>query len=777
VVDARLSQNSFTAGELSPEMYAREDLARRQLGAKLVENFYIRPHGGVSNRAGLRMVAEVKDSTKFTRIMSFEAAADDAYLLEVGDQYIRPFFRGAPILSGGSPYEIATPYTEAGLALVYMEQSNDVATVVHPDYTIRELSRYSDTNWTLTAVTFQPSVSAPTGVAATETEGYTGYGSDKLPQPHTYVVAAIGANGEESLPSSEATSGNVVLGYDQNFVDVTWTAVSGATEYIIYKEVNGIFGFIGTTVDLTFRDTNINPDFSDGPQQGSNPFNATGDYPALVTFSQQRRVFAGTDNNPQTTWMSQSGNFKNMGVSRPAKDDDAVEFTLAARKKQDIFHMVPLEKGMITFTRSGEWRVTGREGDVITPNSILPAPQSYYGCSASLKPLVVGENILFVTRGENRVRDMEYSVDVDKYIAEDRTILSEHLFKGRTIVAWDYSAEPDGVIWCVMSDGKALSLTYMKEHDVWGWGRHSTQGKFLDVQVVPETTRDTPYFLVQRFINGAWAQYIEYLEDRSFVDIQDAFFVDSGLSLDDPILISAISAGATTTCTSTAHGLSDGDVVELSGADFYNEKAEVVGSISGRYKVASATANTFEITGELDDAAVDTSEFASGVYLDTVVFREAFDAVSGLDHLEGMEVVCLCDGSVVSDKTVASGALSFDRSFARIHVGLSYSAKLQTLDLGNPQNDDTGVQKSISQIHLRVKETRGLAVGMTFDTAVETEPRSFEDYGEPASLKEGVISVPPWSDWGEEHNICALQQYPLPVTVLGVTAEVDYGGS
>ena len=85
------------------------------------------------------------------------------------------------------------------------------------------------------------------------------------------------------------------------------------------------------------------------------------------------------------------------------------------------------------------------------------------------------------------------------------------------------------------------------------------------MSVVPETSRDVPYFLVQRRIGGASMQYIEYLADRSFTDVRDCFFVDSGLSLDNPVSISAISLGVNTTCTSVAHGLINGDTVELSG--------------------------------------------------------------------------------------------------------------------------------------------------------------------------------------------------------------------
>ena len=131
--DARLTQPSFTAGELSPELYGRKDLARYQVGLRKLLNGFVHAHGGASNRPGLKFAAEVKDHTKKNRITTFEAAADEAFLLVWGDLNVRPMFQGAYIdAGGGTPYEIATPYAHTDLASLYSEQSNDVATVVHP---------------------------------------------------------------------------------------------------------------------------------------------------------------------------------------------------------------------------------------------------------------------------------------------------------------------------------------------------------------------------------------------------------------------------------------------------------------------------------------------------------------------------------------------------------------------------------------------------------------------------------------------------------------------
>lgn len=777
MADARVTQPSFASGEISPELFGRQDLAKYQVGCRLLQNMYVHAYGGVSNRPGLRFVTEVKDSTKHVRLQKFEAALDEAFLVEAGDLYFRYIFEGAYVTSGGLPVETVTPYGQTKIDDLYLEQSNDVATITHEEFAPRELRRTAPTVWTLSsALTFQPATAAPTGVAAAATQGYTGYGGDKLPQPQTYKVAAVGANGEESLPSAAATSGNNVLGYEQNYNTITWNAVAGAIEYIVYKRENGVYGFIGRTTDLTFRDTNFAPEFADGPQAGSNPFNAASDYPAIVSFVQQRRVFAATLNQPQTIFMTQSGNFNNMGVSTPAKDDDAVEFTLAAQKKQDIFHVVALEKGMIVFTRSGEWRVTGREGDVITPSSILPEPQSYYGSTSSLKPIIAGQNLLFVPRNEGGVLEMEYSISIDRYKANDLALLSKHLFRNRTIVAWSYAAIPDGIIWCVMDDGSLLSLTYLKEHDVWGWGRHQTKGNFLDVVSIPESGNDTPYFLIERRIGGAWKKYIEYLPQRDFVDVQDCFFVDSGLSFDNPQDVTAVAFGATTVLTVTAHGYTNGAEIDLAGLKWADVEGENETDISGRYLVANATANTFEIR-DLQNAAVNTSAFASGYYYDlTAVARNTTLTVSGLSHLNGRAVVALCDGNVIDGLTVSAGAVTFERRHARIHVGLAYSSIFYSLDIINPQADANGIRKGTPAAFVRVERSRGFAIGATPETVVEDQPRSYEDYGDPASLKTEKMDVDIWGDWGEENTVAVVQNYPLPLSILSVTTEIVYGG-
>ena len=780
--DVRITQPSYTAGELSDDIYGRKDLAKRQTGLRVLENAFVLVTGGISNRAGLRFATEVKDSTKECRLMVFEAADDDAYCLEVGDEYIRPIFQGAYIDDGGSPYEIVTPYQEAEIGDIYSDQSNDVATFVHPLYAVRELSRVSATNWPFTTVSFQPGIAAPTGVGAVATYSFApdpATGNNQTTQ-HKYKVAAISDAGEESLPSGVATAGNNVLGYERNWNTITWSAVAGAVEYVVYKAKNDLYGFVGRTPTLTFKDDNILPLFADSPQSGNNPFNSAGNYPKLVSFAQQRRVFASTTNNPQTIWMTQSGNFKNLGVSSPAKDDDAVEFTLAANRKQDIFHILSVEQGLVVFTRSGIWRVGGRDGDVITPSSILPKPQSSVSPSEKLRPFFANEQMIFASKDRRSVFDLEYSLEKDRFVTNDLTLLAKHLFRNRSIKSWAYAENPYGMFWCVMDDGSLISLTYLKQHEVWGWGRHNTKGKFLDVVSVPEKGIDTPYFMIRRRIGGSWKKFIEFMGPRDFASIEECFFVDSGLSLNNPVEVTVIAPGAQTTLTSPAHGLVDGDEIRLYGAVMTDADDVQSEPLDGRYYVTAATTNTFEIQTSDDEgdtvADNDTLNLVGFNYDGEAVFRKCFQTISGLDHLEGRNVVALADGNVIEALTVSAGQVELDRKYALVHVGLPYESKMQTLDLLNLQGDDTGKTKATPRLFIRVKDSRGVQFGETEADAYEVEPRQFEDYGEAASLKNGLIDVASDGAWSLDNGIWCIQRYPLPMTILGTTSEQNYGG-
>lgn len=149
-------QTNFTAGELTEQLLARTDWQKYQNGAACLKNFVVRPHGGAARRAGTVFIGEAKFQATRVRLVPFEFSTAQAYVLEFGDLYIRFWANRAPVLDGGVPVEVATPYVVDDLRALRFEQSADVLYIAHPDYAPRKLQRLSATAFQLDVITFVP---------------------------------------------------------------------------------------------------------------------------------------------------------------------------------------------------------------------------------------------------------------------------------------------------------------------------------------------------------------------------------------------------------------------------------------------------------------------------------------------------------------------------------------------------------------------------------------------------------------------------------------------
>ena len=85
----RITQSSFTRGEISPRLDARTQLEQYAIGLKVAKNAIIHQEGGISNRMGLEFCGEVKYSNKITRNIKFVFNSEQTYMLEFGDKYVR----------------------------------------------------------------------------------------------------------------------------------------------------------------------------------------------------------------------------------------------------------------------------------------------------------------------------------------------------------------------------------------------------------------------------------------------------------------------------------------------------------------------------------------------------------------------------------------------------------------------------------------------------------------------------------------------------------------
>lgn len=307
---------------------------------------------------------------------------------------------------------------------------------------------------------------------------------------------------------------------------ISWAPSVGALRYNVYKYSNGLWGYLGQASGTKFVDNNITPDISHTPPEAANPFATPGNYPGAVTYFDQRRVFAGTINQPQNMWLTRAGTESNLTYSIPSRDSDSISFRVVASQANTVRHLVPLAN-LVALTSSAEWRVTSVNTDSLTPSSISVKPQSYVGANDA-QPVIVNNNVVYASARGGHAREAAYQYTAGGYVTGDLSLRAPHLFDQLTIVDIAFSKAPYPIIWMVSSNGNLLSLTYVPEQQIGAWAHHDTDGLFESICVVAEGAEDVLYAIVNRTINGVQKRYVERMRPRVFATPADSFFVDCG---------------------------------------------------------------------------------------------------------------------------------------------------------------------------------------------------------------------------------------------------------
>lgn len=433
-------------------------------------------------------------------------------------------------MPGHRIYKVGTPYNASELLDIDVEQTADVLYLAHENHAPTKVIRAGHTDWTFTGITFGPTLAAPAGVSGTATTPNTdaaNSGNAYFPQPAKYVVTAYSDDtGQESRASSAVTLTNDVT-LKRNYNEVSWSAVTGATGYRVYKAMNtSLYGLIGTTSSLSFRDDNIDADLSSGPPVADNPFSGTGNYPSTVTFHEQRSWWGRTSNRPNAIYSSRSADYENMDFTRPGREDDAFAVGLVATKVNSVNQLVSTKQGLLALTSHNLFTVQGSNEDYITatpPPRIRPEVSR--GASR-LNPITIDNVTFYQTAKSAEIRAIGYEFEQDGIRSDDMTIFSRHLFQNFSIVEWCWAEKPMSAVIAVRDDGKALCFTWDQAQQVWGWTLWETDGLFKRVCSITEQGEDRVYFIVERTINGATKHYVERMASELWQEQEDACFLD-----------------------------------------------------------------------------------------------------------------------------------------------------------------------------------------------------------------------------------------------------------
>ena len=725
-VAAQLS--NFTAGELSPRLDGRNDLAKYSAGCATVENMVIYPHGAAARRPGTQYVSSVKTPANKTRLIPFEFSTTQTYILELGNQYIRFYKDNGQILSGGSPYEISSPYLTAEIFDIKFAQSADVMYVTHPNHKTRKLSRTGHTSWTLTEVDFVNGPYLDTNSSTT-----------------TITASAHTVGTGRTFTASANIFVSTDVGRLVRFRDG-------------YAEITGFTSATVVTVEI-LKDT--------GSASGSTDwslgaFSSTTGHPSCVSFFEQRLVFAATLNNPQTVYFSKSGDYENMdaNIGGTVADDDAIIYTIASNQVNAIRFMAA-GRTLIIGTAGGEFTVSGGgDNDAVTPTNILIKKQSNHG-AANTDAIAVANATLFLQRAKRKIRELAYNFDVDGYIAPDLTILAEHITEGG-IVEMAYQEEPLAIIWCVRNDGELIALTYQREQEVVAWHRHIFGGAFGSSKAVCESVAVIPtedseyelYMIIKRTINGATTRYVEYLNTFDFdqTDNTSFNFLDSQLNY----------SGATSTLNGDISN-SANTVIVASGTDFTS---------SGKIKIGGEIITyTGKSTNNLTGCTRGTESTTAAAHTSGDTVKQVVNSLAGLNHLEGQTVSILADGATHPDKTVSSNAVTLDRFANSVKIGLGYTSILKTMriDAGSQNGTSQAKTKRIYEVTARLYESVGVEVGPDLNNMERVPFRKSSD-----PMDQGI---PPFTgdkevefrgNYDTDGFMIVRQTQPLPLTILSL---------
>lgn len=454
----------------------------------------------------------------------------------------------------------------------------------------------------------------------------------------------------------------------------------------------------------------------------------TGTFPGVNVYFQQRHFFACSLNNPDTFWASQTGLFDNFDASTPTVATDAVTASPWTEEVNGIQWLIPMPGGLIAMTGRRAWQILGEGSYIlnvqpITPSTVQAQPQAFNGSSPIVPPIVIDYDVLYAEAvGNTTVRDLSWTAYTNIYTGVDLTILSSHLFLYREITQWAWARNPYKVVWSCCTDGTMLSLTYLKEQEVYGWARHDTQGLVVGMTAVTEPPVDAVYIVAQRFPPSpapATGIYVmERADNRIWQSVEDAYAVDSGVSnpmLSPSAALFASSLTGSVTFRASASVFSAaavGQVIRMGGG---------IALVLGFTNATTVTA-AWALDGNAGPSGLPYAPGGTWTIAEQVTTLNA-------PHLAGMTLVGLADGVPipgVGDPPIVAGptglvTLPFPAS--NVKVGLPFLPQLQTPYLNGPQVAQ-GSRKVIPSATVRMASSAQFMFGVNRpDGAAQNPPQ------------------------------------------------------
>lgn len=517
------------------------------------------------------------------------------------------------------------------------------------------------------------------------------------------------------------------------------------------------------------------------------------DYPACVAIYERRLMYAGSNNNPQTVFMSNSFLYDDFTIGD--LDDEGIEYKLGSERLNRILWMSPTSTRCVVGTSGGSFDMSsGSTTEPITPTSVTITSTSSQGVSG-LQPVKRDNNVIYIGSGARNVFSYEYVFQSDGFNSIDRTVLSDDITESGVSTVSFSQGNPDRVN-CVLNNGKIALLVWKPEQQVFAWNQQTTDGTYTSVASLPkEVGSDDILYAVTRTIDGVEKNYVEvrapeyelpqredyYTGDRGADDLSwelDSYeaqkeYVYTDCSLTFNGLDRGIGASAVISLTVAAEGA----VSDVTASTPLFTANDVGGQIRARNGEGWGTIITYTSATEVTvrvNTVYDETTYAAGDYYLTA------DTITGLAHLEGEVVNVIVDGAANEQRTVSGGEITLSddgrRQGSVVHVGMPYTGVIKTMNWeGGSQNGSSqSKRKVLKRTNVLFLDSLGAAIG---SDVYHTESLLFQSTGNrtnrPPLPFSGFKPVNFKSTTEKSKHIIVLQQRPLPCIIQLIQPELN----
>ena len=757
-----ISQLAFTTGEVSPDVSSRFDLEQYKSALLEAENVVIRPYGAVAKRQGSQYVGQVKYSDKPTRLFEFTTNTNNSFMLEFGHLYIRVWRNGEY-----TNLEINTPFEDEIINDLNIIQSGDVMFICSGKYPIQTLSRYSDTDWRMSAykLTEQP------------------YDEINTDNGHTLTVNGDTITSTKDLFTQDMVGSVIQIAY---YIEAVHTSKTGEAvekkygagrfskyEKTVYNNIDYNIERFSTDVELSWKFT------THGTWEGTVKIQISNN--DGQTWKDYRTYTSKSDYNVTDSGKIEAG-ARLKYISDIQKGSVNCDLSILPFMQYGVVEITSIENGktakvnILNGIKEGEpshkWKLGSWNRGSGYPKLCTFYQDRFVVAATNKKP-----NYIWMSRTGDYpnfgVEKVEGTITDDSAIT--LPVINRKMCEIRHLIpANDLIILTSGNEWIVSGD-KTITPTNCNLKTQTQRGALSCEPQFIGnrcvfVQERGGTVRDMGYSYESDNYTGQDLTLFVKTRVRGYLTITSAYAQDP-----DSIIYYIRNDGEINCLTyipeQKVYGWSH---FVTNGKYLYCESVSE-GEQDSLYMLVERTLQGKKV--KCIERMVPLYSDDVNVFLDCYVEFKSSNAIDSINipHLSGQTVQVVIDDNQQPDVVVPDdGLLQLNVSGSNIKIGLPFTSKIRVPSVEMQMQDGTlqGRVATVSRVILRVHKSFGGKIGRTFDRMddITLPPDKLFTGDKPVILPKMGIN------YSTDTSICIKHSDPFPFNLLSITRIVEIGG-